>query len=68
MIAIQRSHKIGVKNIKQMEITGEGRIIGYLWYYIVSEESRIKFSNELRKQLKLPIESPANKMLQTQLL
>ena len=68
MIAIQRSHKIGVKNIKQMEITGEGRIIGCLWYYIVSEESRIKFSNELRKQLKLPIESPANKMLQTQLL
>ncbi len=65
MIAIQRSHKIGVKNIKQMEITGEGRIIGDLWYYIVSEETRIKFSNELRKQSKLPIEGPTDKMIQT---
>lgn len=48
-----------------MEITGEGRIIGDLWYYIVGEENRIKFSNELRKQLKLPLEGPADKMLQT---
>jgi len=48
-----------------MEITGEGGIIGYLWYNAVSEEARIKFSNELRKQLNLPIEGPADKMLQT---
>lgn len=34
-----------------MEIAGEWRIIGYLWYDIVSEETRKKLSNELRKQL-----------------
>ncbi|WP_107924206.1 LCP family glycopolymer transferase [Lysinibacillus parviboronicapiens] len=65
MIDIQRSHKNGVKNIKQMEITGEGGKIDNLWYYIVSEETRMKLSNELRKQLNLPIEGPADRTQQT---
>lgn len=61
MIAIQRSHKGAAKNIKQMEVIGEGGIIGDIWYYVVSEEARTKLSNELRKQLKLTIGDTTDK-------
>ncbi|KQL21206.1 LCP family protein [Cytobacillus solani] len=61
MIAIHRSHKSAAKNIKEIEIPGEGGKVGNIWYYIVSEETRTQLSSELREQLKLPIEDSANK-------
>lgn len=55
MIAIQHSYKSAAKHFKQMEIPGDGGMIGDIWYYRVSEETRATLSNELRQQLKLPI-------------
>lgn len=54
MIAVQRSYISAAKHIKQMEIQGDGGMVGDIWYYTVSDETRSTLSNELRQQLNLP--------------
>ncbi|MGE6613654.1 LCP family protein [Peribacillus sp. NPDC076916] len=54
MIAIQRSYKSASKHIKQMEIPGDGGMVGDIWYHTVNDETRSTLSNKLRQQLNLP--------------
>lgn len=44
---IQREYKDAVKTINQLEIEGEGKKVDGLWYYLVSEETRLEISKQL---------------------
>lgn len=53
MFKIQQNYRETRNHIDEIEINGEGKMIGDTWYYIVSEEIRQKLSKELREQLEL---------------
>lgn len=53
MFKIQQNYKETRNNIEEIEVNGEGQMIGDTWYYIVSDEVRQELSKELRGQLEL---------------
>ncbi|MFB9757969.1 polyisoprenyl-teichoic acid--peptidoglycan teichoic acid transferase TagU [Ectobacillus funiculus] len=54
---MQKDYQQAAQSVEQIEITGEGKRIGGIWYYVVPEAVRQQLSNQLRKHLGLSIES-----------
>lgn len=54
MVDIQKNYKDLRHHITEYQISGEGKFIGDIWYYIVPEEERQKVSNRMKEHLELP--------------
>ena len=54
---VQKDYQQAAQSVEQIEITGEGKRIGGIWYYVVPEAVRQQLSNQLRKHLGLATES-----------
>lgn len=53
MVNIQRNYKGVEKNIQQMEIKSEGKLINEIYYGIVSPKEKQRIQQELKAQLEL---------------
>lgn len=53
MFKIQKNYREIRNHIEEIEINGEGQMIGETWYYIVSDGVRQELTKELREQLDL---------------
>ncbi|MFP3125316.1 LytR family transcriptional regulator [Ectobacillus funiculus] len=53
MFKIQQNYKETRNNIEEIEVKGEGQMMGDTWYYIVPDEVRQELSKKLREQLEL---------------
>lgn len=54
IIGIQSQYKQASKTVKKVEIPGDGKNTDTGWFYFISDNTRQKLSNQLRKQLNLP--------------
>lgn len=53
MVDIQRNYKSAVGQVEQLQISGEGKIINSIYYYIVPEEEKTRIQTELQTHLNL---------------
>ncbi|MFB9757957.1 polyisoprenyl-teichoic acid--peptidoglycan teichoic acid transferase TagU [Ectobacillus funiculus] len=56
MFKIQQNYKETRNNIEEIEVKGEGKMMGDTWYYFVPDEVRQELSKKLREQLELPVQ------------
>jgi len=57
MISIQKDYRTAAKNIKESQVTGEGKKIDGIYYLLVPKEEQDSISKELRQHLELPLET-----------
>lgn len=57
MISIQKDYRTAANNIKESQVTGEGKKIDGIYYLLVPKEEQDSISNELRHHLELPLET-----------
>lgn len=53
MVDIQKNYRNAVKNVEQLQITGEGQIINRIYYQIVPEDVLMKIQLKLKEQLEM---------------
>ncbi|PGL72731.1 LytR family transcriptional regulator [Bacillus sp. AFS055030] len=57
MIAIQKNYREASKKISKSQVTGSGKKIDGIYYYLIPQEERNAISNDLRQHLELPAET-----------
>ncbi|WP_088013402.1 LytR family transcriptional regulator [Gottfriedia acidiceleris] len=57
MIAIQKNYRAASKSISKSQVTGEGKKIDGIYYYLVPQEEQNAISKDLRQNLELPVET-----------
>lgn len=53
MKEIQRNYRNIINDFESLSISGEGRTINNIWYYIINDVEQKKISNELRSHLEI---------------